>query len=253
MRTIGWVLVLAQVIATSAAEGRAERPPSLPAAEGEKLARQLIAETLAQKPEGASTNEGSLNIRGADGQIATVSVRFETFAMPNGWTSVYKSAAGPEHPASDLCVVHSAGSPTLYMTSMPSRDGKVESHTIRGNATFVPFAGSDFWAADLGMEFLNWPKQRVLRSDMRHSRSCKVLESINPQPDGNSYSRVVSWITVEAPHAPVHAEAYDARGKLLKVFDPKSVERVHGSFQLRSIEMRNVQAETQTVMEFRND
>jgi hypothetical protein len=64
----------------------------------------------------------------------------------------------------------------------------------------APFTGSDFWIADLGLDFLHWPKQRLLRKEMRHSKSCEVLESVNPQSVPGGYARVVSWIMIERPH-----------------------------------------------------
>ncbi|MEI9961977.1 MAG: outer membrane lipoprotein-sorting protein [Limisphaerales bacterium] len=53
------------------------------------------------------------------------------------------------------------------------------------------------------------------------------MESTNPNPSTNSYSRVVSWIDSEN-NGIIHAEAYDAKNKLLKVFDPKSFKKVNG-------------------------
>ena len=116
--------------------------------------------------------------------------------------------------------------------------------------TMIPFAGSDFWVADLGLEFLHWPHQRLLKKDMRHSKSCNVLESVNPAPVPGGYARVVSWIMIESPHGIVHADAYDAQGKVLKEFDPKSLEKVQGEYQLEEMEIRNKQTGSQTVIKF---
>ena len=115
----------------------------------------------------------------------------------------------------------------------------------------TPFAGSDFWIAVLGYEFLHWPKQVVVKNDMRHSRACKVLESVNPNPAAGGYTRVVCWITVEKPHAPVHADAYAASGRF-KQFDPKNLEKVNGVYQIESVEMRNSRTGSHTVLEFDN-
>ena len=46
----------------------------------------------------------------------------------------------------------------------------------------IPFAGSDFWIADLGLEFFHWPEQKVLKKEFRRNCSCVVLESTNPNP-----------------------------------------------------------------------
>jgi hypothetical protein len=114
----------------------------------------------------------------------------------------------------------------------------------------IPFAGSDFWVADLGLEFLRWSNQRVLKYEMRHGKSCKVLESVNPQPVPGGYARVVSWVMIESPHGIVHADAYDAKDELLKRFDPKSLEKVQGEYQLEEMEMRSRKTGTQTVIKF---
>ncbi len=114
----------------------------------------------------------------------------------------------------------------------------------------LPFAGSDFWVADLGLEFLHWPRQRVLKYEMRHGKSCKVLESVTSQPVPGGYARVVSWFLIESPHGLVHADAYDARGGLLKRFDPKNLEKVEGEYQLEEMEIRNRQTGSQTWIKF---
>ena len=44
-----------------------------------------------------------------------------------------------------------------------------------------------------------------------------VLESTNPNPSTNGYSRVLRWIDDETPGI-VQAEAYDLKNKLLKEF-----------------------------------
>jgi hypothetical protein len=48
----------------------------------------------------------------------------------------------------------------------------------------------------------------------------------------------------------VEAEAYDARGKLLKDFEPKDLKKVNGQYQVQSMVMENVQTGTRTRMEF---
>jgi hypothetical protein len=102
----------------------------------------------------------------------------------------------------------------------------------------VPFAGSDFWIADLGLEFLHWPKQRLLRKEMRHSQFCHVLESSNPGAGTNGYARVVAWIKAENGGL-IHADAYDSQNQLLKQFDPTELEKVNGQHELKEMEMRN--------------
>jgi len=112
-----------------------------------------------------------------------------------------------------------------------------------------PFAGSDFWLMDLGLEFLHWPGQFVLRKELRSSTACTVLESVNPNPAALGYTRVISWVDIDSGGL-VFAEAYDARGLLLKEFAPKKLQKVDGQYQLREMEMRNVQTGSRTRIEF---
>src|SRR5207248_6071884 len=66
------------------------------------------------------------------------------------------------------------------------------SRELSGNQTMIPFAGSDFWVADLGLEFLDWPRQRAVQREMRKFKSCVMLESVNPNPAPGGYTRVES-------------------------------------------------------------
>ena len=112
-----------------------------------------------------------------------------------------------------------------------------------------PFACSDFWVADLGLEFFHWPQQKVLKKEFRRNCACMVLESTNPQPTTNGYSRVVSWIDEESLGI-VEAYAYDVNGKKLKNFYPKNLEKVNGQYQVQSMIMDNIQTGSRTRLEF---
>ena len=120
---------------------------------------------------------------------------------------------------------------------------------LTGEQTMTPFAGSDFWISDLGLEFFHWPDQKIIKKEFMRGRGCMVLESTNPNPSPNGYSRVDSWIDEETLGI-VHAEAYDANGKLLKIFDPKSFKKVNGQWELQDMEIRNVQTGSRTRIEF---
>ncbi|HVU26756.1 MAG TPA: outer membrane lipoprotein-sorting protein [Verrucomicrobiae bacterium] len=139
---------------------------------------------------------------------------------------------------------HSAMSPhnvpTLYLSTTTN---------LIGNAAMIPFANSDFWLCDLGLEFFHWPEQKVLKKEVHRSRGCTVLESTNPNPGTNGYSRVVSWIDNETLGI-VEAYAYDAKGKKLKDFYPKDFKKVDGQWQVQTLVMENVQTKSRSVLEF---
>ena len=112
-----------------------------------------------------------------------------------------------------------------------------------------PFAGSDFRVMDLGLEFFHWPEQRLLKPEMRHNRSCRVLESTNPASDPAGYARVVSWIDVETDGL-VCAEAYDRGNRLVKEFSVGSFRKVEGRYQLQDMKIRNAKTGRRTELEF---
>ena len=229
------------------------RPPPLDPVQAEREARALVAEMLAQKPEQSTTNTGRVKIRDAAGKERDIPVRFEITATSTNWVSVYETLPSTNGPGGlKLKVIHSGEQPNRYEIIDPAGAGATNPVTkeLAPDQTMIPFAGSDFWVADLGLEFLRWPRQRLLKKEMRHSKSCEVLESVNPQPVPGGYARVVSWIMIESPHGIVHADAYDAQGELLKRFDPKSLEKVQGEYQLEEMEIRNRKTGSQTVIKF---
>jgi hypothetical protein len=224
---------------------RLEQPPPLSPAEGAREAKALVAEMLAERPEQNSTNVGLLKIRDSQGNQRQIPLKIVTLIAPKNWLQIYE-ASPTSSSAITLTINHTSEKTNQYLlcTSIDSAP-----KALTPGELMVPFAGSDFWIADLGYEFLHWPKQAVIKNDMRHSRACKVIESINPNPSSGGYSRVVCWITVEKPHAPVHADAYDASGRF-KQFDPKNLEKVNGVYQIESVEMRNSKTGSHTVLEF---
>jgi len=78
---------------------------------------------------------------------------------------------------------------------------------------------------------------------------CKVLESTNPNPPTNGYSRVVTWIDNESLGI-VQAKAYDAKGNLLKDFYPNDFKKVDGQWQVGSMDIYNVQTRSRTTLKF---
>ena len=48
----------------------------------------------------------------------------------------------------------------------------------------------------------------------------------------------------------VQAEAYDAKGKLLKEFEVKELEKISGRLEVTEIQMRNVQTGSRTTLHF---
>lgn len=223
------------LLAISLVAGAVAGTTNDPAA-GRELAQQL----LALRPEAGFTNTGKLVIRAPKKQRQDVSYTCRVVVTDTNWTSFYSASRGT-NALPGFSVEHRDGAPNVY------RDDS--GNLLKAAQTTVAFAGSDFWLADLGLEFFHWPEQRVLRWEMKRSFGCKVLESRNPDPAAGGYSRVVSWIHDESGGL-IQAEAYDARGKLLKEFRPTETQKVNGRRELKEMEIENVQTGSTTRLVF---
>jgi len=208
--------------------------------QGRALAQQL----LTQHPTENYTNTGVMHIRDGNGKNTDVPLRCEIQVAATNWSMTYIAALNT---GESLVIVHTDAQPNQY--HFHAQNGKLAALT--GNETMFPLAGSDFWIADLGQEFLHWPQQKILKKEIKRSQGCTVLESTNPQPTGG-YSRVVSWIDSENGGI-VQAFAYDASGQKLKEFYPKEVKKVHGQWQVGMMEMDNDQTDSRTRLEFNLD
>ncbi len=205
-----------------------------------KLGQELVTQIRALAPEASFTNSGTLYIKTKRQPLLTVAYTCRVEITPTHWTSYYSAMRGT-NALPGFSVEHRAGNPNIYRDDA----GKI----LSGTQLDVPFAGSDFWLSDLGLEFFNWPEQRVPKWEMTRTVGCKVLESRNPDPQSIGYSRVISWIHDESLGI-VRAEAYDASGKLLKEFRPTELQKVNGRRELKEMEMENVQTDSTTRLEF---
>lgn len=209
--------------------------------QGRKLAQQL----LEQRPATNFIQTGTLKIRDAKGRRTEVSIQFQistTEMNASGWSGDYQTTA--TNTPARLEIMHTDGQPNRYRLS--ENGGSKE---LEGNQAMIPFAGSDFWLADLGLEFFHWPQQKVLKKEVKRSRGCTVLESTNPNPSANSYLRVVSWIDSESGGI-VQAWAYDANNKLFKEFYPKDFKKINGQWQVKEMDIENDQTGSRTRLEF---
>jgi hypothetical protein len=251
------LLVAFSLLASAAAFGQIKNPEPPPQplerAEGERQARPLVARLLAQKPAENSTNTGLVRIRGTNREWRALPAHFEIQLTPTNFSTIYKVTGSDAQPESVLTITHTEGQPNRYFLGERASKGvDLTTKELTGAQLMTPFAGSDFCAADLGLEFLHWPSQRILKKEFRNHVFCSVLQSTNPDPGSTGYSRVESWIGTDHPEdiALAHADAYDASGKRLKQFEPKELKKVNGAYQLESMEMLNNRLGTATVIEF---
>jgi hypothetical protein len=231
-------------------KGELRRPAPLDRQEALQKGRALVADLLAQVPEN-STNTGTLLIEDDAGHKRSVPIRFAVAAKGERWFNIYESGATRELPGQQLTVIHSNGTSNQYLLATLSSDAATNppARKLTPAETLAPFAGSDFWLADLGLEFFHWPDQLLLRQQMRRSTSCNVLESVNPHPAPGAYSRVVSWLDIDSGGI-VLAQAFDSKDKLLKEFAPKNFKKIRGQWELKEMDIRNVQTRSLTRVQF---
>jgi Outer membrane lipoprotein-sorting protein len=214
--------------------------------EGKALAEQLRA----QVPTEDSEFTGTLEIRDGQGKRTRVPVRLQTRVRETEWHAAYETAPTQSLAGEKFVVIHSFGKPNRYLHSRQvNADDNSKFSEISAEQAMVPLAGSDFWLADLGLDFFHWPYQRLVRRELRRGRSCRVLESINPDAKPPAYSRVLSWIDVETDGL-IRAEAYDENSKLLKEFSVGSFKKIKGHWELQDFEIRNEQTDSRTRLEF---
>lgn len=255
MKTAAWVLGLlalacSQLTAAGTPPFEAPIVPADPVAAGRELAARLLA-IRPGAPGDSSTNKAVLRVRVNKTNQFEVPLRIEVRVTETNWSTTYSTQGTNKEHAAAFTVAHADGQSNEYRVwkfSRPSGDSD-GFEMLRGEQTFLPFADSDFWLADLGMEFLHWPTQRLLKKEICRSQSCDKLESVAPQGWTNGYVRVVSWFDIDTG-GPVLVEAYDAKGRMLKEFKPNDFKKVNGAWQVEELEMNNRRTGSRTTLRF---
>ena len=235
----------------------AMEPPSqpimVPPEQAAKEGRALVDEMLSQPPD-ANTFTGVLAIRHGK-SYTEIPITFQTIVNSTNWASSYQATSSKK--PEKITVVHTPGRPNIYFSN---RNQTASANQIpAGSAPDVlsekdilaPFAGSDFSIADLGLEFLHWPDQKLLQKEMRRGRSCRVLESTNPHPAAGGYSKVKCWVDNES-HGILLAQAFDTKGNKIKEFIPGdfSKSKTTGQWQLGKMQITNPQTDFTTTVKF---
>jgi len=201
---------------------------------------ELAGFMRALRPVNAVNGVGKMKIRPPRGKRREVPIRFRTFALGAAVINEYATALGT------LTVTRRAGKEAEYHWAPPA-PGKPRN--LNGRQAETPFAGSDFWIADLGLQFLDWPNQKLLKRIIKRGELCSVLESSPAKAAMGRYSKIVSYVDEDSMGI-VHADVYDAKGKLLKEFSPRSFAKINGQWHLKEMEMRNEQADSRTAIIF---
>ncbi|MEX2371356.1 MAG: outer membrane lipoprotein-sorting protein [Bacteroidales bacterium] len=129
--------------------------------------------------------------------------------------------------------------PALNRTKRISSDGKGDY-----------FMGSDFTYDDLGDRHPDEDSHQLLREEIVQGKACYVVES-KPKEEDYMYSKIISWIMKDNLIG-LKREFYDENGDLLKTLTIHEYDQVDGYWTILRTEMKNVQKNHKTVMEFTN-
>ena len=209
--------------------------------------KELVQEILSRGPAENSEILGLLKVRPPGGRMIETPIRMTVRVVEDGWDDIYETQPANGRAGEVFVVKHRGTNANEYLFGTFKTPGeKPELKKLSGEELYRPLAGTDFNLFELGLEFLHWPSHKIVKKEMRKSRSCRVVESRNPKPKPGTYSRVLSWIDFETSGI-ILAEAYDHNDKLLKEFSIQKFDRKEK--RLREMEIRNDQTDSRTRLE----
>jgi hypothetical protein len=223
-----------------------------PPAPDDPAAGQALAEQIRNAvPEESGPIDGTLVIE-SGGQTKNVPVVCRVVLHGAAWDTLYDTAATADSGAEELVVIHRPNASNEYLYARapaPSAPLPKPAPISPRDAAATPLAGSDFSAADLGLDFLHWPQQRRLKGEMRLGQPCYVLESRDP--GAASIVRVKSYIDKES-NGLLIADAYDAADRLVKEFSlhGSSFKKVNGHWRLEKMDIRDKKRNSRTELKF---
>lgn len=243
-------ILLAGLLLPALAHGAAPAKPKL-SKEQQIAGHAYVQQLLRMVPREELGGSALIKRRGPGGALPDLRANFQVLHLQdrNGtWANVYTAvgAAASKDEVRSFAVYRQVGRRSTYSIEIDKM--KVEDafkKSFQGDGSMKPFAGSDFWIADFGFEFLAWPDQRKVKEEMQRSQWCIVLESRNPKPAKGGYSRVKAWFDKDT-NGLVLAYAYDDQDKWLKIFKPTSFKKINGQYHLKEMEIKNVQRRTVT-------
>lgn len=194
---------------------------------------------------------GYLRKKARRGERSNRNLSLQTALVDGQWMSRF-TTLNPETGESERLTIYRSPEqrPRYYRaTAQPGSVLPDQGDELEPSEIMSEYAGSDFWVADLGLEFFYWPDQKILSDApirMRKGISCFVLESERKSGASTTgYTRVRSWISRDHGGL-IYAEAYDASGKQIKTFEVSDVEKIDGEWKLRELSIRDEVARSVT-------
>lgn len=219
--------------------------------EGQALAQEMRHTQLLNHKQ----ISGALKTKGRRGKRSLKTLQLHTSLLADHWQSSFAATDPTTQQTTVLQIFRSPTERPRYFLAQAHQEAKVEAlDEISAAESMQAFAGTDFWIADLGLEFFYWPKQRLLKEakiKMRKGISCFVLQSEQPAPDAMGYTRVRSWISRDHGGL-IYAEAYAPNGTRLKTFEVADVEKIEGEWRIKELRIRDSIARSTTELIFYN-
>lgn len=209
---------------------------------GELTGKQIIQNVLAGFPQKDFLCQARLTFPDSAGKETILDVQIQTRNRPEAIqlaVVVINSSPGEEA----MLSVCRADGPTELWRNFPLRD-KAPAR-IQGAQLGQSFAGSDFAYEDFGFGFLRWPEHKLGGEKRRQARDCYVIESTPAQGQSAQYGKIISWIDKENSML-LLAEGFAPDGRLLKVFDIRSLKQFEGGWFIKTMNLKNVAANRQT-------
>ena len=200
---------------------------------GQQLAQHMRQTQLLR----AEPFRGTLQTKKRRGRRISQTILLHTRAADNQTYSTF-TVSSPNGNIVCLTILYNPQqAPRYYFSNNPNQIGR----PLSPQKAMSSFADSDFWPADLGLEFFHWPQQKILpniRIKMRKGVACRVLESRRQPASDFGYSRVRSWISREH-FGLIYAEAYNADGKRVKTFEVSGLQKIDGQWKVSELRIRN--------------
>ncbi len=197
---------------------------------------------------------GTLRTKGRRGKRSAVALTLQTALVDGQWQSIFRTVDPQTSDIIELTIVRGPDQAPRYFTAQGQNGALKTGIELARGQVMTPLSESEFWVADLGLEFFYWPSQTILQDakiKMRKGISCFVLESRREDQDAIGYSRVRSWISRDHGGL-IYAEAYGVDGKKIKTFEVSDVEKIDGVWKLKELRIRNEKARSTTELEFNN-
>jgi hypothetical protein len=210
---------------------------------------QTLAEQLRNAVPEESQVHGTLIIH-ANGQTKEAPVDCRVEIHDAAWETDYNVSATANCGAEQIRIIHHVNAPNEYLYARapaPSAPLPKLAPLSPAEAAATPLAGSDFSVADLGLDFLHWPRQVRLKGEMRLGQPCYVLDSRDPE--AKSLVRVKSYIDKES-NGLLLAEGDDASGREVKEFSLHGFKKVNGRWRLERMDIRDLKNHSRTELKF---